>query len=157
MTLSEELARINHIFIDTAPIIYYIGAHPQFGSLAKDVVGAFQSGNLNAYSSVITLTEVLSKPIASGDEKLARKFADFLKQGKNLTIVEISEGIAEAAGILRGHYAFLKTVDAIQAAAALDIGADAFLTNDVKLKQIRELNVLVLMLVTTEKCTTVIT
>jgi predicted nucleic acid-binding protein len=144
MTLSEELTRINSIFIDTAPIIYYIEAHPQFGPLAKEVVSAFQSQNLSAYSSVITLAEVLPKPIESGDEKLARKFAEFLKHGRNLTMMEISEGTAEAAGKLRGHYPFLKTVDAIQLAVALDIGAEAFLTNDVKLKTFKELKVLVL-------------
>ena len=144
MTLSEELNRINSIFIDTAPIIYYIEAHPQFGPLAKEVVSAFQSGNLNVYSSVITLAEVLPKPIESGDEKLARKFAEFLKHGRNLTMMEISEGTAEAAGKLRGRYPFLKTVDAIQLAVALDIGAEASLTNDVKLKTFKELKVLVL-------------
>jgi len=71
MTLSDELAQINTIFIDTAPIIYFIEAHPQFGLLAKEVVTAFQSGHLTAYSSVITLTEVLPKPIEEGDERLA--------------------------------------------------------------------------------------
>lgn len=30
MSLSEELEKINTIFIDTAPVIYYIEAHPQF-------------------------------------------------------------------------------------------------------------------------------
>ena len=53
MTLSEELPLIDSIFIDTAPVIYYIEAHPQFGPLVKEVVNAFQSGNLIAYSSVI--------------------------------------------------------------------------------------------------------
>ena len=144
MTLSEELIRINSIFIDTAPIIYYIEAHPKFGPLAKEVVNAFQSGNLNAYCSVITLVEVLAKPIERGDEKLARKFAEFLKHGKNLVMIEISEGMAEAAGKLRGYYPFLKTVDAVQLAAALDIGADAFVTNDLRLQQFKELKVLVL-------------
>lgn len=144
MTLSDELARINTIFIDTAPVIYFIEAHQQFGPLAKEVITAFQSGNLNAFSSVITLTEVLPKPIESGDEKLARKFAEFLKHGKNLTMVEISEKIAESAGKLRGRYSFLKAIDAIQIAAAIDVGADAFLTNDMKLKQIKEIKVLVL-------------
>ena len=144
MTLSDELTRINSIFIDTAPIIYYIEAHPQFGPLAKEVVSAFQSGNLNAYSSVMTLVEVLPRPIERGDEKLARKFPEFLKHGRNLTMIEISEGTAEAAGRLRGHYPFLKTVDAIQLAAALDVGAGAFLTNDVRLQQFNELKVLVL-------------
>jgi predicted nucleic acid-binding protein len=144
VTLSEELARINSIFIDTAPIIYYIEAHPDFGPLVKDVVTFFQEGNFTAYSSVITLTEVLPKPIESGDEKLARKFADFLKHGKHLTMIEISEGIAEDAGKLRGRYPFLKAVDAVQIAAALEMSAEAFLTNDVKLKQITEIKVLVL-------------
>lgn len=145
MTLSEELARINTIFIDTAPIIYFIEAHPQFGPITKEVVSTFQAGDLNAFSSVITLTEVLSKPIKKGDEKLARKFAEFLKHGKNLHMIEISEGIAETAGRLRGRYSFLRTIDAIQISAALDVGADAFLTNDKKLKQIKEINVLVLV------------
>lgn len=144
MTLSGELARINTIFIDTSPVIYFIEAHPQFGPLTKEVVAAFQSGNLNAFSSVITLTEVLPKPIESGDEKLARKFAEFLKHGKNLTMIEISEKIAESAGKLRGRYTFLKGIDAIQISAAIDVGADAFLTNDTKLKQIKEIKVLVL-------------
>jgi predicted nucleic acid-binding protein len=91
VTLSEELTRINSIFIDTAPIIYYIEAHPQFGPLAKEVVSAFQSGNLSAYSSVITLAEILPKPIERRDEKLAKRFAEFLKHGRNLTMIEISE------------------------------------------------------------------
>lgn len=144
MTLSEELTGISSIFIDTAPIIYYIEAHPQFGPLAKEVVSAFQSENLSAYSSVITLAEVLPKPIERGDEKLARKFAEFLKRGRNLTMIEISEGIAEEAGKLRGNHPFLKTVDAILLASALAVGAEAFLTNDRKLAQIKELRVLVL-------------
>ena len=144
MTLAEELAKINSIFIDTAPVIYYIEAHPQFGPLAKEAVTAFQSGSLNAFSSVITITEVLPKPIEQEDEKLARRFAEFLKHGKNLTMMEISEMIAERAGKLRGRYPFLKTVDAIQISAAINAGADAFLTNDRKLKQIEEIRVFVL-------------
>jgi len=144
VTLSGELIRINSIFIDTAPIIYYIEAHLQFGALAKEVVSAFQSGNLNAYSSVITLAEVLAKPVERGDERLARRFAEFLKNGRNLTMIEISEGTAETAGRLRGRYSFLKTVDAIQLAAALEVGAEAFLTNDMRLQQFNELKVIIL-------------
>lgn len=144
MSFSRELTHINSIFIDTAPVIYFIEAHPLFGPLVKEVVTLFQSGNINAFSSVITLTEVLPKPIEKGDQRLARKFAEFLKHGKNLNMIEISEGIAEAAGVLRGRYTFLKAIDAIQIAAALDVRADAFLTNDKKLKHIREIRIFVL-------------
>jgi predicted nucleic acid-binding protein len=144
VTLSEELAAINSVFIDTAPIIYYLQGHPEFGPHAREVVIAIESGRLTAYSSVLTLTEVLIKPVAIKDVALAQKFAQFIKHAKHLTLIEISEGIAETAGNLRGHYSFLKTIDALQVAAALDVGAEAFLTNDTKLRQLKELRVIVL-------------
>ena len=95
MNLSDELAQLNTIFIDTAPIIYYIQAHPQFGPLAKEVVYSFQAGNISAFSSVITLVEVLPKPIETGNENLARKFAEFLKTGKNISLLDISKNLAK--------------------------------------------------------------
>lgn len=144
MSLSGELAQIDTIFIDTAPIIYYIEAHPQFGLLAMEVVNAFQSGKVAAFSSVITLAEVLPKPIEVKDERLAKKFTEFLKYGKNFSLVEISMDIAERAGRLRGEYPDIKALDAIQISTAIDVGADAFITNDKKLEQIEEIKVLVL-------------
>ncbi len=44
MTISAALSDLNSIFIDTAPVIYYIEAHPEFGPLAKEVVSAFSIG-----------------------------------------------------------------------------------------------------------------
>jgi len=144
MTLSHALRQINTIFVDTAPIIYYIEAHPHFGPLAKEVVNAFQSGVLIAFSSVITLAEVLPKPIRMGREDLARKFAEFLRKGKNLNLVGISADIAEKAGQLRGKYPVLRALDAVQLSTAIEMEVDAFLTNDNKLKRIKEVKVLVL-------------
>ena len=144
MTLKEEVAKIKTLFIDTAPIIYYIESHPHFGPLTKLIIDAFQSGGLNGFSSVITLVEVLPKPIEANQQELASRFSDFLRCGKNLTLVEISADMAEVAGRLRGHYTFLRAMDAIQIGVALKIGVDAFLTNDTNLKQIKEIKVLVL-------------
>lgn len=144
MSLLNELAQIETVFIDTAPVIYYIEAHPQFGPLAMEIVNAFQSGKIAAFSSVITLAEVLPKPIEAKDEGLAKKFTEFLKYGKNLSLVEISMGIAERAGRLRGQYPNVKALDAIQISTAIDVGADAFITNDKRLEQIKEIKVLVL-------------
>lgn len=144
MNLSSELAKIGSVFIDTAPIIYYIEGHAHFGPLTREIVEAFQSGKVVAFSSVITLAEVLPKPIEFQNEKLARKFIEFLKYGKNFSLVEISTEIAEKAGRLRGCYPDIKALDAIQISAAVYVGADAFITNDKKLKQIKEIKVLVL-------------
>lgn len=144
MTLSEELSQIDTIFIDTAPIIYYIEANPEFGPLTKEVVVAFQSGTLTAFASVLTLVEVLPKPIEAGQEDLARRFSNFLRHGKNLSLIGISEGTAEKAGRLRGRYPSLRALDAIQIATALEVKANAFLTNDKRLKQITDIKIIVL-------------
>jgi predicted nucleic acid-binding protein len=144
MILSDELKQVQTIFLDTAPIIYYIEAHPQFGPLAKEIVNSFQVGNLTAFSSVISLVEVLPKPVQTGNEKLVKKFSEFLRTGKNISLLDISSDIAESAGRLRGRYTSLRAMDAIQIAVAINVGADAFITNDVRLKQITELKTIVL-------------
>jgi predicted nucleic acid-binding protein len=55
MTIAGELSRISSLFIDTAPIIYYIEAHPQFGPPAKEVFDSFLPGRFTAYSSVVSV------------------------------------------------------------------------------------------------------
>jgi len=121
VTLSDELSQLDSLFFDTAPIIYYIEAHPDFGPLSKEAVEAFQTGSLTAYSSVITLAEVLAKPFQAGKEALARRFADFLLRGRNFLLLEVTVEIAGRAGWLRGRYPALKTIDSIQVASALTI------------------------------------
>ena len=144
MTLAQELAQVETIFFDTAPIIYYIEAHPRFGPPAKEAVQAFQKGAVTAYSSVITLAEVLAKPFQLGKAALAGEFVNFLLAGRNFQLLEIDADIAVQAGRLRGKYTALKTVDCLQVAAAMAIGAEIFLTNDDRLKRLNEIKVLVL-------------
>lgn len=86
----------------------------------------------------------MPKPVEAGNEKLVKKFSDFLKAGRNISLLDISSGIAELAGKLRGRYTSLRALDAIQIAVSINVKADAFITNDVKLKQIEESKVIVL-------------
>jgi predicted nucleic acid-binding protein len=144
MILSEALGKIKTIFLDTAPVIYFIEAHHQFGPLVKQVVELMNENRIQAFTSVLTLSEVLPKPVETGNDELAEKFKTYLKNGQNLTLLPITETIGETAGVLRGKYPHLKTVDAVQIAAAIDAEADAFLTNDKKLSGIKEIKVLVL-------------
>ena len=144
LVLTDELVNLDSIFLDTAPVIYYIEAHPEYGSLMKEAIPCLQSGKRIIYTSVITITEVLPYPVSQNKEELVQKFMDFLRKGENIGLIDISPNIAEQAGRLRGKYKSLRTMDAIQIAAAVDTGADAFLTNDIKLKQVTEIKVLVL-------------
>jgi len=96
--LVKEIKRHKSIFIDTAPFIYFIEANPKFGPLVKEVINVLNQGKLVAYTSVLTLTEVLPKPIQMKRNDLVNEFINFFRSGKNLCLVEISETIAEMAG-----------------------------------------------------------
>ncbi|OQB26201.1 MAG: PIN domain protein [Firmicutes bacterium ADurb.Bin182] len=144
MTISKVLEEIKTVFLDTAPVIYFIEAHHQFGPLVKKVVELMNENRIQAFTSVLTLAEVLPKPVETKNDALIEKFKAYLKNGQNLTLLPITGIIGESAGVLRGKYPNLKTVDAVQIATAMDVGADAFLTNDKKLSAIKEIKILVL-------------
>jgi len=57
----------------------------------------------------LTLSEVLPKPVETGNDELAEKFKAYLKSGPNLTLLPITETTGETAGELRGKYPHLKT------------------------------------------------
>lgn len=126
MKFTEVLRGIKTIFIDTAPVIYFIEGHETFGPMVKHVVELMDEKKMQAFTSVLTLSEVLPKPVERGNDELVEKFKAYLKNGRNLGLLSITEPIGETAGVLRGKYPHLKTVDAVQIAAALDVGARLF-------------------------------
>jgi len=132
------------IFIDTAPIIYFIEADAIWGQIVKQIVDNAISKRIRFISSVVTLSEVLVKPSSQADELLQTKFKQFLRNGKSLTLLEITAEIAELAAKLRGLHPSLKGMDALQLAAAISSQSDIFLTNDRKLKKITEIKVMLL-------------
>lgn len=144
MDLIAKTGSASRIFIDTAPVIYYIEADPKFGDCIKKAIDSFQQGNVKIVTSVITLLEVLPKPIEKGREDLAEKFAEFIKHGKNVLLIHIDPDIAEKAGKLKGQYTFLKSMDAIQIGTALETGCELFITNDTELTKIKEIEIIVL-------------
>lgn len=141
MDLIDKLSKVHSVFIDTAPIIYFAEGHPQFGQLLKTIFSYFHFNECQIYSSVIALMEVLPKPVQVGNKKLMDQFIRLLKNRKDFYLLDISREIAITAGELRGRYPFLKSMDALQIAAAMEKNVDIFLTNDLKLKQVKNINV----------------
>ncbi len=143
MRLSEALSGVSCLGIDTAPFIYLVERHPDYLDLMRAVIRRIDAGELKAVSSVVTLAEVLTQPLRLGNLLLAQKYRDVLYRSRNFRLVPIDATIAELAADLRARYN-LRTPDALQLAAAIRAGCDAFLTNDVTLKKVAELKVLVL-------------
>jgi predicted nucleic acid-binding protein len=141
MVLSKQIKKI---FIDTAPIIYYVEADAVWGPIVKKIIDTALLNKVRFVSSVVTLSEVLVKPYSESDELLQARFKQLLCAGKNLTLLEITTDIAELAAKFRGIYPTLKGMDSLQLAAAISSDSDVFLTNDRKLRNISEIKVMLL-------------
>jgi predicted nucleic acid-binding protein len=131
------------VALDTAPLIYYIEEHPIYLPVVTPFFEKLDQGKIVVITSVITLSEVLVKPLRDGETKLAQQYQDILLNINGLTTVEVSVAIAEKAAQLRSQYS-LRTPDAIQVATALLYNATALLTNDIRLSVSPTMQMLVL-------------
>ena len=102
----------------------------------------FQQSLCEAATSPITLAECLVHPLQQRDAALVQRFRQVLTADVHTRYTSL-DAAAESAAELRVRYN-LSLTDAFQIAAALAAGCDAFLTNDLGLKRVRELTILVL-------------
>ena len=143
MQLDKVLSGIKKIGIDTSIVIYFMEFNPSYDSLISNVFQRISNGNLLGITSVVTLIEVLIHPIRQGNTNLQKQYRDLLLSSSNFYTVAVDTNIAEIAAQMRSYYNIL-IPDAIQIATAKVTECDAFLTNDINLKRIEDLNVLIL-------------
>ena len=143
MKIVTLLKEIDSIFIDTAPFIYYIEEYEKYIETVDPLFSYISQGHITAYTSLITLIEVLTKPIEEKDKRLVYKYEELLTDSKGLILTDMDKNIAVESAKLRVKYR-IKIPDAIQVASGLVNGANAFITNDSNLKKIKEIKVIVL-------------
>lgn len=129
--------------LDTAPLIFYIEEHPVYLPFVDPLFSAAADGKLTLVTSMITLIEVLTHPIRHGHDAVADRYRDILLAARGLRTEPVSAAVAEQAARLRATRG-LRTPDAVQAATALWAGARVFVTNDTRLSDLPELQVIVL-------------
>ena len=126
------------LLIDSAPIIYVLEDHPKFAAVFTPVFAAHDDRLVRLAVTTVTLAEVLAGPLSAGDEVLAERYRATLK---SWFVVDLDAEIAESAARLRAACK-LKLADAVQAASALTVGADALVTHDRDSPALRDLRVL---------------
>lgn len=129
--------------LDTAPLIYFIEKHPEFHPRVRPFFLAMQRGDFKVVTSTMTITEVLVHPIRYNDDALTATYRDILQNAAHLRTVPVTAEVAETAARLRAVHK-IRTPDAIQAATAIVMHADFFLTNDEQLSVLPRPTVLVL-------------
>ena len=103
--------------------------HPKYFDLVRELFNAVEIGKVYAVSSVLLITEVLTKPLKDANKGLADRYLSFVSTFPNLGLREIDQNIALQAAKLRASYGF-KTPDALFLATAIEEKAEAFITND---------------------------
>ena len=143
MKISDALEGIQRLYTEAAPLIYYVEEHPKYVAKMDAIIKAIEDRPIEAVSSVITLTEVLTRPVKLGNTRLEREYRDILLHSGGFRLLTITARIAESAAALRARYN-LRTPDALHVAAGIDARCDAVLTNDTGIKRVTEIAVLVL-------------
>ncbi len=142
MNLATVLAGVRRLFLDTAPIIYHVEGVSAYQPVMDAIFQAITEGMVEAVTSSVTLAECLVHPYRYGDQRLVERFRDVITAGTHTSYVGVDD-VAERAAELRARYN-LSLTDAFQVAAALAANCEAFLTNDLALKRVVEVRVLVL-------------
>lgn len=124
------------IFIDTAPLIYYIEGHSEWQSKLMEIFTKNHEGELPIITSTLTLLELLVQPLKLKRFDLVEKYEQILTSSPHIDIIELDIEIAKKAAEFRSAFN-LKTPDAIQIATAVLNSAEIFLTNDKDLQRVK--------------------
>jgi predicted nucleic acid-binding protein len=126
------------LLIDSPPIIYFLEEHPRLGARFQALFDAHHASRVRFAVTTVTIAEVLTGPLQAGDEVLARRYRGVLESWH---VVDLTADIAESAARLRASLR-LKFPDAVQAASALAIGAEALVTHDRDFSRVRSLRII---------------
>lgn len=126
------------VFIDTAPIIYYLENSSLYVEVIKKFFVKCIKEKIQIVTSTITIEEYLVFPYSSKKMEYIENFKRFIEY-MNIEVVDIDFQIAEQGAKIRGKYKAFKAMDALQIATAIVSGCDMFFTNDKQLRQEKEL------------------
>ena len=134
----DDLPERTLLLIDSAPIIYVLEDHPQFGPRFAPLFAAHAAGRLRFAVTTITVAEVLVGPLRAGDDALAQRYRVILESWRPIALdLEIAASAARLRASLR-----LGLADAVQAASALAINAAALVTHDRDFSRLRSLRII---------------
>jgi predicted nucleic acid-binding protein len=130
------------VYLDTNIVIYAVEVPPTFGIRAQVRLASARAAGDSFMLSDLTRMECLVGPLRSGDAVLEAQFRAFFAL-PGVRVVPISPAVCDRAAVLRATTR-LKPMDSLQLAAAVEHGANLFLTNDTRLNAFTALTVEVL-------------
>ena len=100
MKIDDALQGVSRVFLDTAPVIYYVENNPRYLTIVEVVFDYIDSGSLTAITSPVTLAEALIIPYRFGTSELQQAFFDLITQGPNTIFVPIDQDCGRKSVLL---------------------------------------------------------
>ncbi len=131
------------VYADAQVFIYAVEKRPPYCDWLRPLWEQADAGQLRIATSELSLLEVLVRPLRDGDAELVHAYREVLDSAR-LALLPITADVLLRAAELRATYASLRTPDAIHCATALSVGAALLVSNDLALRQISGLPLLLL-------------
>lgn len=128
------MTEFNRIFLDTAPIIYFLEKSDLYYDKMKSIFQIIINEDIEIYTSAITYEEYEVGPLKNNNQTLIRNFENFMHD-MEVEVVNIDPMIASMAAAIRAEYQGYKGMDSLQIACGISAGCKMFLTNDKQLRQ----------------------
>lgn len=129
--------------LDTMIFIYSMEARRSYLPFLRPLFYSIEQGLAKGVTSIITLIEILVKPLQDRNITAVKNYKFLLHNFPNLTLVNIDHHVAEKGAELRARYG-MRIPDALQIASALENEAAAFLSNDYHLQKVKEIEIVLL-------------
>jgi predicted nucleic acid-binding protein len=143
VTLDEAIKDLSLLGVDTSPFIYFVEQNVHYVSRVNVLFQRISSGHIQVFTSVISLAEVLTMPIRMGAVEIERQYESLFLKTRNIYTLPVTSQAARLGAHLRAKHN-LKLPDALQIAVCIEAKCQAFLTNDLRLKRVQDIPVLVL-------------
>jgi predicted nucleic acid-binding protein len=139
----DALRSFQRVGFDAPVFVYHIEQASRWAAPASAALEAMTDGRFAGMTSVLTLLEIAIKPLRLGRPEIADAYEALIGDITNLAIKNVDVRSARIGAELRATYG-LRTPDSLQIAACVANGAEAFVTNDRRLRRVKEIDIVVL-------------
>jgi predicted nucleic acid-binding protein len=129
----------SRVFVDTAPFIYLVEEHPKYHEKVVLFFADCIRQNTGLVTSVLTVAEFQVKPLKVKNFQVIKIFEKIIHSA--FEVQEIDWKVATLSAEIRVKYPSVRGFDSLQLACAIHLNCDFFITNDKKLKSVKDISI----------------
>ena len=130
------------VCVDTPVVLYTVNRHPKYLPRLAPLWEAARRREVEVVACGLIEMEAYIRPLVRGDDEERKRIDELLSRAVRL--LPVSRSVIYRATEMRAAYSSVKAADALHLAASDWSSCEMFLTNDRRLKAVREVPVTIL-------------